>query len=327
MAGKAHDVEPHGLHVDLRRAGRLRGVYNHERAHRMSHGRHARNVNGIASHVRGMRHHDSTRARRHQALKLVIVEYAVRIAVGMFNSHAPLRRQAIERTQHGVVLEHRRDHAVTGTHHTVDGGVECRRGVRRKAHMVGPRATQQARELGTTAVDGARGIECTRCGTAPGIAERTHRLRHGIDHRLRLMHGRRRVIQVDHRTTSHMSITVKPSVGTSAAASSPRSKPSSAGKAFQARPQPAATSPGTGIVRPGRPRSTQRLSHPIAAAVVGNVITSAGRFSLMAIPSNELRAHDAHGLLHLLHDHVHVGDLAHRELVLNAKVIEAGAAG
>ena len=56
-------------------------------------------------------------------------------------------------------------------------------------------------------------------------------------------------------------------------------------------------------------------------------MTSAGRFSLMATPTNTLRAHDAHGLLHLLHDHVHVGDLAHGKLVLNAIVVEAGAAG
>ena len=98
MAGKAHDVEPHGLHVDLRRAGRLRGVYNHERAHRMSHSRHTRNVNGIASHVSGMRHHDGTRTRRHQALKLVIVEHAVGIASGMLDGHTLLRCQSIERT-------------------------------------------------------------------------------------------------------------------------------------------------------------------------------------------------------------------------------------
>lgn len=65
----------------------------------------------------------------------------------------------------------------------------------------------------------------------------------------------------------------------------------------------------------------------MAAAVVGNVMTSAGRFSLMATPTNTLRAHDAHGLLHLLHDHVHVGDLAHRKLVFNAKVVQAGTAG
>ena len=74
--------------------------------------------------------------------------------------------------------------------------------------MVSPRASQQARKLGAAAVNRTSGIERTRRGAAPGIAERAHRLRHGIDDRLRLVHGRRRVIQVDHRTTSHISITV-----------------------------------------------------------------------------------------------------------------------
>ena len=126
----------------------------------------------------------------------------------MLNGHTPLRCQAVERTQHGVVLEHRRDHAVAGAHHATDGGVERRRRVGRKAHMISPRAAQQARELGTATVNRTSGIEGTRRGAAPGIAERAHRLRHGIDDRLRLVHGRRRVIQVDHRTTSHISITV-----------------------------------------------------------------------------------------------------------------------
>ena len=121
---------------------------------------------------------------------------------------ALLCRQAVERTQHGVVLGHRRDHAVAAAHHAIDGGVERRGGVGRKAHMISPRAAQQARELGTATVNRTSGIEGTRRGAAPGIAERAHRLRHGIDDRLRLVHGRRRVIQVDHRTTSHISITV-----------------------------------------------------------------------------------------------------------------------
>ena len=74
--------------------------------------------------------------------------------------------------------------------------------------MVRPRATKKARELGAAAMNRTSGIEGTRRGTAPGIAERAHRLRHGIDDRLRLVHGRSRVIQIDHRTTSHISITV-----------------------------------------------------------------------------------------------------------------------
>ncbi len=176
----------------------------------MSHSRHTCNINGVAGHIGGVRHHHGTRARRHQPLELVVVERAVRVAARMLNGHAPLYRQAVERTQHGVVLEHRYDHAVAGTHHAVNRRVERRRRIGRKTNMVRPRAAQQARKLGTASMNRTSGIEGTRRGPAPGIAERTHRLRHGIDHRLRLMHGRRRVIQVDHRTTSHMSITVKP---------------------------------------------------------------------------------------------------------------------
>lgn len=208
MAGKAHHVEPHGLHIDMRRTGRLRGIDDHKRTRGMCQGRHARNVDRVAGHIGGVRHHHGTCARRHQPLKLFVVERTVRVAARMLNGHALLCRQAVERTQHGVVLEHRRDHAVAATHHAIDGGVERGRGIRRKAHMVRPRAAQQARKLGAAAVNRARRVERARRGTAPGIAERTHRLRHGIDDRLRLVHGRRRVIQIDHRTTSHISITV-----------------------------------------------------------------------------------------------------------------------
>ena len=208
VAGKAHHVEPHGIHVNLRRTGRLRGVDDHQRTGHMGHGRHARNVDRVAGHIGGVRHHHSTRTGRDQPLELVVVEHAARIAARMLNRHTLFRRQAVERTQHGVVLEHRRDHTVARVHHAIDDGVERRRGVGRKTHMVRPRAAQQARKLGTASMNRTSGIEGTRRGPAPGITERTHRLRHGIDHRLRLMHGRRRVIQVDHRTTSHISITV-----------------------------------------------------------------------------------------------------------------------
>ena len=147
MAGKAHDIEPHGLHIDMRRAGRLRGIDDHERAGRMCHGGHACNVDRVAGHIGGMRHYNGTRARRDQLLELVVVEHAVRVAVRMLNGHAPLCRQAVERTQHGVVLEHRRDHTVAGAHHAIDDGVERRGGVGRKTNMVSTRAAQQACEL------------------------------------------------------------------------------------------------------------------------------------------------------------------------------------
>ena len=64
MAGKAHNIEPHGIHVNLRRAGRLRGVDDHQRAGRMSHSRHTCNINGVAGHIGGVRHHHGTRTGR-----------------------------------------------------------------------------------------------------------------------------------------------------------------------------------------------------------------------------------------------------------------------
>ena len=208
VTGKAHDVEPHGIHVNLRRAGRLRSIDDHQRAGRMRDGSHARNVDRVAGHIGGVRHHHSTRTGRDKPLELVVVEHAVGITARMLNRHTLLCRQAVERTQYGVVLEHRCDHTVAGAHHAIDDGVERRGGVGRKTNMVSTRAAQQARKLGAAAVDGTCRIERTRGGTAPSIAERAHRLRHGIDDRLRLVHGRRRVIQVDHRTTSHILITV-----------------------------------------------------------------------------------------------------------------------
>ena len=51
VAGKAHHVEPHGLHIDTRRAGRLRGIDDYQRTGRMGHGRHAHNVDRVAGHI------------------------------------------------------------------------------------------------------------------------------------------------------------------------------------------------------------------------------------------------------------------------------------
>ena len=98
MAGKAHDVEAHSLHIDMRRAGRLRGIDDHQRAGRMGHGSHACNVDRVAGHIGGVRHHHGTRTGRDQPLELVVVEHAARIATRMLNRHTPLRRQAVERT-------------------------------------------------------------------------------------------------------------------------------------------------------------------------------------------------------------------------------------
>ena len=82
----------------MRRAGRLRGIDNHERTSRMSHSRHTCNINGVAGHIGSVRHHHGTRARRDQLLELVVVEHAARIATRMLNRHTLLRRQAIKRT-------------------------------------------------------------------------------------------------------------------------------------------------------------------------------------------------------------------------------------
>ena len=57
VAGKTHHVEPHGLNIDMCRAGRLRGIDDHERAGRMGHGGHACNVDRVAGHIGGVRHH------------------------------------------------------------------------------------------------------------------------------------------------------------------------------------------------------------------------------------------------------------------------------
>ena len=85
------------MHIDMRRAGRLRGIDDHQRTCRMGHGRYARNVDRVAGHIGGVRHHHSTRVRREQPLELVVVEHAVRVAARMLNRHTLFRRQAIER--------------------------------------------------------------------------------------------------------------------------------------------------------------------------------------------------------------------------------------
>ena len=69
---------------------------------------------------------------------------------------------------------------------------------------------------------------------------------------------------------------VMASTGTPSAASAASSSSRASGAVFHASPQPAATSPGTGIIRPPRPRRWQHSSHDIAAAVVGNVTTKDG---------------------------------------------------
>lgn len=79
---------------------------------------------------------------------------------------------------------------------------------------------------------------------------------------------------------------VMASMGTPSASSAAASSSRASGAVFHARPQPAATSPGTGIIRPPRPRRWQHSSHDIAAAVVGNVTTRDGtRTRAIATPA------------------------------------------
>ena len=48
---------PMASHIDMRRAGRLRGIDDHERTGCMGHGGHACNVDRVAGHIGGVRHH------------------------------------------------------------------------------------------------------------------------------------------------------------------------------------------------------------------------------------------------------------------------------
>ena len=86
------------MHIDTRRAGRLRGIDDYQRTGRMGHGRYACNVDRVAGHIGGVRHHHGTRTGRDQLLELVVVERAVHVAARMLNGHSLLRGQAIERT-------------------------------------------------------------------------------------------------------------------------------------------------------------------------------------------------------------------------------------
>ena len=306
VARETHDVQALLGHVDGDETRRLGRVHHAQGPGRVGNARNRRHVNDVSRDVGGRRHHDGTRARRHEPGELVHVQAPQRVAPRVGHGDAALGGKAVERPQHRVVLEHRGDHAVAGAHDAVDDAVERLGRVGGKRHVVRARTAEKARHALAALVDHARRAHGARARAAPSVAERAHRPHDGVDDRLRLAHRRRGVVQVDHGilqawnrcpprssetrglspcltsvplshlTNSSISMTSAPSTATPASVRAETSASRSCGAAFQASPQPALICPGTGIMRPGSPACPHSSSHAMAAAVVGNVSTSAG---------------------------------------------------
>ena len=124
VAGEAHDVDVHLLHVDGDDASALGGVDDADGAHLVGGLADARHVDDVARDVGGARHHHDLGARRDEPEDVVHVETAELVGLGVFEFDAALLRDAVERAKDGVVLERRRDDAVALVDQAVDSGVE-----------------------------------------------------------------------------------------------------------------------------------------------------------------------------------------------------------
>ena len=202
VAREAEHVDVHPLHVDGQHTRALRGVHHKQHAVRVRKRAHAGKVHRVARQVRGVGADDSAGLGTEQTLKVRVVDAPLPVCGNEVQRHAALVAQAVERTEHGVVLQIGGEHMVARTDKPVDGDVQRLGRVGGEDHMVGPRAAEERRKLAARVVDRARGGQRTLVRAAGTVAEAPHRARHRVDDLRRLAKRGRSVVKIDHAHTS-----------------------------------------------------------------------------------------------------------------------------
>ena len=110
------------------------------------------NVRHIAGEVGGMGAHHCLRLRPQQPLKVSVVQLSVPVRPDEVHRRA-LAAQAVEGTQHGVVLAVCGDHMVPRPQSAGNGDVQRRRGVGGEGHPLRMPTAEEFRRLAHEAVE------------------------------------------------------------------------------------------------------------------------------------------------------------------------------
>ena len=94
------------------------------------------------------------------------------------------------------------DHMIAGIQHSFYGNIQAFRGVCRKGNSLRAFCTEQLCQGHTGIINNSGCTQRTAMDTAAGIAQRAHSFCDGLYNTVRLAHGSRCVIKVDHVITS-----------------------------------------------------------------------------------------------------------------------------
>ena len=132
------------------------------------------------------------------SLDLVRLDVAFGVAGREVNLDAAVAREVIERSQDGVVLEHRRDHVIARLQGSLDQGVECIRCVVGEAEPARVAASEEVRQLPARRLDDLTTGAAEVIARAPGIDSVVLvDLHDAIEDRGRLRIDGGRIVQVD----------------------------------------------------------------------------------------------------------------------------------
>ena len=198
VAGKAQHVRPQIVHVDRSGAGGLGRVHHQQGTVFMGHLADSSHVRHVAGQVGGVGTDHQPGAGADQPLQLPVVQPALPVRAGQVQVDPPLRLQAVEGPQHGVVLQHGGDHPVPLLRQPEESDVQGLRHVAGKDHVVGPGTAEQSRQLLPGGEDGVGCVQSAPVDAPGAVAQGIHGGRNGLRHPGRLPLGRRRVIQIDH---------------------------------------------------------------------------------------------------------------------------------
>ena len=201
MSGEAHHIDVLLFHIDGKYPRRLGGIQNEQQPVGVAKRSHPFNVHQIARQVGSVGADHGLCIRPQELFKVPIVDLSLPVS-GYEIQFGTLALQMVQWPQHGVVLQVGGDHMVPRPQQAVDGDIQCHGGVGGKAHMIGPLAAKQRRQLFPKAVNDPGGHKSLRMGAPAAVAPAVHGCRHSLCHSGGLRPGSGGVVQVDHGLTT-----------------------------------------------------------------------------------------------------------------------------
>ena len=198
VPGEAQHIDLHFFHVDGQHARALRGVHEEHQSVRVRKLSNARKIKHIARQIRGVRADDGTGIGAQKLLKIRIVDVPLPVRGNKAQRNALLPFQPVERPQHGVVLQVRRNDVVAAADAAVNGDIQRFGRVAGESDMIRPLTAKERGELAARVVNDTRGGKRAFMCAARTVSKAVHGLHHRVDDLRRLPQRGRRIVEIDH---------------------------------------------------------------------------------------------------------------------------------